>query len=69
MSSRLKISRKLRNFRLYRGELRITVRQDQTSHIFSEMSLVDTLDVSYKFFFVVADLLIKNIINNPRNDT
>ena len=28
------------------------------------MSLVDTLDVSYKFF-VVADLLIKNIINNP----
>ena len=50
MISRLKISRKLQNFRLSRGELRITIRQDQTTHIFSEMSLVDTLDVSYEFF-------------------
>jgi hypothetical protein len=32
------------------------------------MSLVDMLDVPYKFF-VVADLLIKNIINNPPKES
>jgi hypothetical protein len=32
------------------------------------MSLVDMLAVPYKFF-VVADLLIKNIINNPPKES